>query len=273
MRFLPLLTAFLLAACTFQGGGIVPLAPAPVPVTEEDLEVPYVQTPRPVVTAMLDLAEVGQADYLIDLGSGDGRIAIMAAQRGARALGVDLDPDRVAEANNAAQIAQVQTRALFRRQDLFETPLREASVVTLYLLPRINMRLRPRLLTELRPGARIVSHNFTMGDWHPDETREIGASHVYFWVVPAAAEGVWTITSDDGTPRRLELEQRFQDVSGVLDGAPLREVSLRGRHLRFTVDLPAGARTFHALVEDNAILPDPAAPAGSPAGWRAVRAY
>ena len=272
MRFLALLTPLALAACTFQGGGIVPIAPAPMPVTDEDLEVPYVQTPRPVVAAMLDLAEVGQDDFLIDLGSGDGRIAIMAAQRGARSLGVDLDPDRVAEATNAAQIAQVQTRALFRRQDLFETPLREASVVTLYLLPRINLRLRPRLLTELRPGARIVSHNFTMGDWRPDETREIGASHVYFWVVPAAAEGVWVFASDDGTPRHLELEQRFQDVSGQLDGVPLRDVSLRGRHLRFTADLRGGARTFHALVEDSAILPDPSAPAGSPGGWRAVRA-
>lgn len=273
MRFLLLLTSFALAACTFQGGGIVPLAPAPAAVAEEDLEVPYVQTPRPVVTAMLDLAEVGPADYLIDLGSGDGRIAIMAAQRGARALGVDLDPDRVAEATNAAQIAQVQTRALFRRQDLFETPLREANVVTLYLLPRVNMRLRPRLLTELRPGARVVSHNFTMGDWRPDATREIGASHVYFWVVPAAAEGSWAFASADGTPRRLELEQRFQDVSGHLDGTPLRDVSLRGRHLRFTVDLPGGARTFHAVVEDGAILPDPAGPPDSPGGWRAVRSY
>src|SRR4030095_13848702 len=110
MRFLPLLTAFALAACTFQGGGIVPMAPAPVPVTEEDLEVPYVQTPRPVVAAMLDLAEVGQSDYLIDLGSGDGRIVIMAAQRGARALGVDLDPDRIAEGATGAQIEAVPAR-------------------------------------------------------------------------------------------------------------------------------------------------------------------
>jgi SAM-dependent methyltransferase len=262
-----------LAGCTFGGGGIVPFEPAPpASVADEDLDVPYVPTPRRVVEAMLELGEVGPQDYLIDLGSGDGRIAIMAAQRGARALGVDIDPDRVTEATLAAQVAGVETRARFRRQDLFDTPLREASVVTMYLLPQINMRLRPRLLTELRPGTRILSHNFTLGDWRPDAEREMDASHIYFWIVPAAAEGDWIVEMPDGTRPRLVLDQRFQDVTGSLDGHALRNVSLSGRRLRFTVDLPAGARTYQAIVEDDSIVADPAAATGSPTGWRARRA-
>lgn len=271
--FLPFL---LIAAsgCTFGGGGIAPFAPPPpASVAEADLEVPYVPTPRPVVAAMLDLAGVGPEDYVIDLGSGDGRIAIMAAQRGARALGVDLDPQRIAEAGAAARLARVETRALFRRQDLFDTPLREASVVTMYLLPQVNLRLRPRLLTELRPGTRIVSHAFAMGDWRPDEHREVNAANIYLWIVPAAAEGSWLLETGEGPILPLELTQRFQDVSGTLAGRPLRDVALRGRSLRFTTDLPQGPRTFHAIVEDAAIVHDPATPDGSPTGWRARRAY
>ena len=271
MRRLLTASCLVLAGCTFEGGGIAPFEPAPAAVAEQDLDVPYVPTPRRVVEAMLDLAEVGPEDYLIDLGSGDGRIAIMAAQRGARALGVDIDPDRVAEAALAAGVAGVEGRARFRRQDLFDTPLREASVVTMYLLPEVNMRLRPRLLTELRPGTRIVSHNFTLGDWRPDAAREMDASHIYFWIVPAVAAGEWIVEMADGGRPRLTLEQRFQEVSGSLDGRTLRDVSLRGRRLRFTVDLPGGARTFQGLIEDDAIVADPAAPAGAPAGWRATR--
>jgi SAM-dependent methyltransferase len=256
-----------LAACTFQGGGLAPFTPAPAPPSEEDLEVPYVTTPRPVVAAMLDMAGVGADDYLIDLGSGDGRIAIMAAQRGARALGVDLDPQRVAEATASAGFAQVRDQVSFRRQDLFDTPLREADVVTLYLLPSVNLRLRPRLLTELRPGARVVSHNFTMGDWRPDESRELGSSRIHLWIVPAPAEGGWAM--EGAATGLLLLEQRFQDLSGSLDGRPLRDVSLRGRRLTFTVDLPGGARTFRGTVGDAEIMPD--REAGEAATWQARR--
>ena len=273
MRSFALALCLALAGCAFGGGGAIgPFLPGPAAVAEADLEVPYVPTPRRVVTAMLDLAEVGPEDYLIDLGSGDGRIAIMAAQRGARALGVDIDPDRVAEAVLAAGIAGVEGRARFRRQDLFDTPLREASVVAMYLLPEVNLRLRPRLLTELRPGARIVSHNFHLGDWRPDAEQEIDASRVYFWVVPAVAAGDWVMEMTDGSRRRLVLEQRFQEVSGALDGQALRDVRLLGRSLRFTADLPDGPRTFHAIVEDAGIVADPAAPAGAPMDWRAHRA-
>jgi hypothetical protein len=140
-------------------------------------------------------------------------------------------------------------------------------VVTLYLLPSVNLRLRPRLLTELRPGARVVSHNFTMGDWRPDESRELGSSRIHLWIVPAPAEGGWAM--EGAATGLLLLEQRFQDLSGSLDGRPLRDVSLRGRRLTFTVDLPGGARTFRGTVGDAEIMPD--REAGEAATWQARR--
>ncbi|HEX9931491.1 MAG TPA: methyltransferase domain-containing protein [Allosphingosinicella sp.] len=236
-------------------------------IPEEELDVPYVPTPAEAVERMLDMAEVGPSDHLIDLGSGDGRIAVAAARRGARALGVDIDPDRIGEAAAAARLAGLETRARFRRQDLFETPLREASVVSMYLLPDINLRLRPRLLTELRPGARVVSHNFDMGDWRPDAVAEVGASRLYLWVVPAVAGGSWSLRLADGTILPLELEQRFQEVTGSLGGAAVSDTRLRGTSLRFA----AAGRTFQGVVGDAAIEPDPAAPAGAERSWIATR--
>lgn len=273
MRLLavPILAAAL-ASCTFQGGGLAPFNPAPVAPAEPDLDVPYVPTPRPVVEAMLDLAELTPSDQLIDLGSGDGRIVVAAARRGARALGVDIDPARVSEGYAAAQLAGVQDRTSFRRQDIFETPLREANVVTAYLLPAINLRLRPRLLTELRPGARVVTHAFTMGDWQPDEHRVVGGRNIYLWIVPAVVGGAWTLT-DGGGPMTLTLDQRFQQVTGTLAAGgrtmALRDVSLRGPRFAFTVDTPSGPSSYRGLVEGDSILPDPAA---GPASWRARRA-
>src|SRR5687768_13397031 len=139
---------------------IAAAAAFPASAAEPTLDAPFVPTPHSLVERLLDLAAVTASDYLIDLGCGDGRIAVAAARRGARALGVDLDSLRVREAAAAARIAGVEGRARFRRQDLFRTPIFEASVVALYLLPEVNLALRPRLLTELHPGARIVSHAF-----------------------------------------------------------------------------------------------------------------
>lgn len=149
-------------------------------------DVMYVPTSPRTVAAMLALGEVGPGDVLYDLGSGDGRIPIAAAQRfGIRAVGVEIDPEhlRVAQAN--AKAAGVTDLVSFRRQDLFKTDVRDATVVTLYLLPELNLRLRPRLLAELRPGARIVSHAFDMGDWPPEKVVEVGdGDRIYLWRVP-----------------------------------------------------------------------------------------
>jgi SAM-dependent methyltransferase len=147
-------------------------------------DVPYVPTPERVVAKMLEVAKVGPNDVVYDLGSGDGRIVIAAAKKGARGVGIDIDAERIWEAKNNAIAAGVAERVQFRQEDLFKTDFREATVVTMYLLSAVNLKLRPRLLAELRPGTRIVSHAFDMGDWKPLETHKVGSSTVYYWVVP-----------------------------------------------------------------------------------------
>ena len=148
-------------------------------------DVIYVPTPQEVVEDMLRLADVKQGDVLYDLGSGDGRIAVTAARKyGVRAVGIDIDPERIREANENARKNGVQKLVQFRRQDLFAADFREASVVTLYLLPDLNLKLLPRLQAQLKPGTRVVSHQFDMGDWRPDKVLESGGRTVYFWVMP-----------------------------------------------------------------------------------------
>lgn len=159
-------------------------APATQP-QERPGDVPYVPTPEAVVDAMLDVAKVGKNDILYDLGSGDGRIVITAAQKfGTRGTGIDIDPERIQEANANAQKAGVTDRVKFVQQDLFKTDFSDATVVTLYLLPDINLKLRPTLLSKLKPGTRIVSHAFDMGDWKPEKTLQVDGRTVYYWVVP-----------------------------------------------------------------------------------------
>jgi hypothetical protein len=202
-------------------------------------EVPYVKTPQAVVDAILSLAQVGADDTLYDLGSGDGRIVITAASRfGARGLGVELDPALVQLSNEKAREAGVGDRARFAQQDLFDTDLSPATVVTMYLLPDVNLALRPKLLGTLRPGTRIVSHDWDLGDWRPDRTLTVPApgkpvgrepvSRLHLWVVPAAVEGRWRgRVAGAGRPRAIALaiEQRYQDVSVAVslgNSAPVR---------------------------------------------------
>lgn len=149
------------------------------------LDVPYAATRPETVALMLEMADVGPDDFVIDLGTGDGRILIAAArERGARGLGVDIDPVMIRKARAAARRAGVADRVTFELADLFEMPLGEADVVMMYLLPSVNLQLRPRLLAELRPGARVVSHAWDMGDWKPDDTRRAGGALVYRWTIP-----------------------------------------------------------------------------------------
>jgi precorrin-6B methylase 2 len=149
-------------------------------------DVPYVPTPQPVVEAMLKLGEVKKGDILYDLGSGDGRIAITAAKLyGVRATGIDINPERIAEAEANAKSEKVTDRVKFLNQDLFEANISDATVVTLYLLPSINLKLRPKLWKDLKPGTRIVSHSFDMGDWQPEKRIEVDGRYLYLWRVPA----------------------------------------------------------------------------------------
>jgi SAM-dependent methyltransferase len=148
-------------------------------------DVPYVPTPENVVSAMLKLADVHKGDLVYDLGCGDGRIVIAAAKDfGARGVGVDINPDRIREAKENARKAGVTDLVSFREGDLFDAPLDGATVVALYLLPSVNLRLRPKLLHDLKPGARVVSHSFDMGDWKPDKQVEVGATILYLWIIP-----------------------------------------------------------------------------------------
>ena len=148
-------------------------------------QVPYVPTPQPVVDAMLKAANIKSSDILYDLGCGDGRIVITAAKRyGARGTGIDNDPERIKEANDNAKKENVTAKVNFVEADLFKTDFSKATVVTLYLLPDINMKLRPILLKQLKPGSRIVSHAFDMGDWKPEQTLDVGGKTVYVWTVP-----------------------------------------------------------------------------------------
>ena len=180
------LPAALLALC-LASPLVAQSAPAPRPSKPlRDPDVIYVPTPFAVVDAMLDLAEVKPGDVLYDLGSGDGRIPVTASARyGIRAVGVDINPTRVAEAKVNAAEAKLTGRVTFRNEDLFETDIGEATVVTLYLLPELNDKLRPRLLRMLKPGTRVVSHAFGMTDWKPEATREVEGTTVYLWRIPA----------------------------------------------------------------------------------------
>ncbi|MBY0437264.1 MAG: SAM-dependent methyltransferase [Burkholderiales bacterium] len=226
--------------------------------------VPYVPTPWPVVKAMLELAQVGEKDFLIDLGSGDGRVVIEAARtRGARGLGVELDPDLVQVSIDEARRLGVAGRALFERRDLFETDLSPATVVTLYLLPRLLRELQPRLM-RLRPGTRIVSHDFGLGDWKPDATVKVDIadrafgppfSTLYLWIVPAFVNGTWEGRLDlpgRAETWRLDLRQNHQELAGSLrigNGRGLLEQpTLSGDRLAFSaiVDGPGG-RLRHAF--------------------------
>jgi SAM-dependent methyltransferase len=236
---------------------------APGRASEPELEVPFVPTPHALVQRMLDLAQVGPNDYLIDLGCGDGRIAVAAARRGARALGVDLSPLRLQEAAAAARLAGVEAHTVFRRQDLFRTPIFEASVVALYLLPAINLRLRPTLLTELRPGSRVISHAFDMGDWRPEANETLDGRRIFLWVIPAIAGGSWALTGPDGSIHALEIEQRFQEISGTLAGLAgmfeLSDAVLRGTSIAFR----AGAQSYRGTVDNAAMRGE--------GGWSARR--
>jgi len=221
--------------------GVLAVQPVFAQESPVQLEVPYVATPQVTVDEMLRLASVGPQDFVLDLGSGDGRIVITAAGKfGARGLGVDLDWRLVLQGEENARQAGVADRVRFLEQDLFKTDLGQATVITAYLLPFVMLRLRPALL-ELKPGTRIVSHDFDFGDWRPDQKTSI-RKNVFLWIVPARAAGRWQARLELPPVERLlelELSQRYQEVSGHarLNGVPSQvwEMKLVGDRLSFVV--------------------------------------
>ena len=218
---------------------VVAAAPA---AAQFNYDVPYVPTPPVVVEEMLRLAGVGPGDFVMDLGSGDGRILIAAAKKfGARGMGVDLDPERIEESVYAAQVTGVSDRVTFQQQDLFKFDISAATVVTMYLLPSVNLKLRPRLLKELKPGTRIVSHDFDLEDWRPDQKSTV-RKNVFLWIVPAQVGGRWRASIALPTGERgyeIEIRQKFQEIDGLVryDGkiASLWNARLSGDRVSFVV--------------------------------------
>jgi SAM-dependent methyltransferase len=250
---------------------------------------PFVPTPHAIVEQMLALAEVGPDDLVVDLGSGDGRIVIAAAKQfGARALGVDIDHTLVAEAQQRAAKAGVAGRTRFVARDFFDTDLREATVLTLYLLPETNRKLVPKILAEMRPGARVVAHRFAVGDWPPDMQIVVDASEdwssttaarwIYLWVVPARVDGEWEVAREGGgAPFRLALTQAYQQVGGAASGsaasggaAPvaLDLAVLHGDKIRFIVPGSGPfAGDYAGRIDGDTMSGD----LNAGARWRAVR--
>ncbi len=253
---------------------------------------PYVPTPQKVVDTMLDLAAVKPRDYVVDLGSGDGRIVLTAATRHkARGMGVDIDQELVDRANGSAQRLGVADRVQFLKQDVHAADLSQATVLTLYLLPAMMVSLRPKLLKELRPGVRIVSHDFDFGDWKPDRTVEIDTqekydivgswtSTVHLWIVPAPVQGTWrgAPPGSNGSRFQLELTQNFQRLEGKLTRNG-REVALRagridGAQIRFVIpqDKGSGTEQFVATVKGDRMTGEVRGGTGAPTMWAANRA-
>ncbi len=210
-------------------------------------DVVWVPTPDDVVTRMLQMAGVSSRDLVVDLGSGDGKIAIAAAlQHGARARGLEYNPDMVALSQRRAQQAGVTDRVRFIEADIFKSDFSDATVVTMYLLPGLNLRLRETLFG-MKPGTRIVSHSFDMGEWEADEKAFIGSAVVFYWTIPANASGSWMLSAPrlEGAPRSLRFEQRFQRLSGQADfgglNASAMEPRLEGARISFSLRDQRGA--------------------------------
>ena len=220
-------------------------------MAQQHADVPYVQTPSNVVEAMLDIGRINADDFLIDLGSGDGRIVIAAAkQHGARGMGIELDPGLVSNANREAGRQGVNARATFVAANIFNADFSTATILTMYLLPKVNLELRPRILAQLRPGTRVVSHDFDMGRWKPDARREVAVpnksygppvSQVYLWYVPADASGKWQWRMQvAGAVRTYEavFRQTFQELNAdaAVDGSAAAAASaqLRGDTISVT---------------------------------------
>jgi len=242
---------------------VVPAAEYQPQVGQEGKDVIWVPTPQALVEKMLDMAKVTPKDYVIDLGSGDGRTVITAAKRGSKALGIEYNPDMVELSKRNAAKEGVSDKASFIKADLFESDFSQAQVITMFLLPDINLRLRPKIL-DLKPGTRIVSNSFTMGEWTAEDTQKVTegcASYctAYLWIVPAKVEGTWQLPQGE-----LTLKQSFQMLTGSLKTGDrvvqITDGKMNGEQISFT----AGGTTYRGRVSGNTIE--------GPIPWKATRA-
>ena len=239
-------------------------------VGQEGKDVVWVPTPQALVDKMLDMAKVTPKDYVIDLGSGDGRTVITAAKRGARALGIEYNPDMVELSKRNAANEGVSDKANFVKADLFESDFTQATVITMFLLPEINLRLRPKIL-DLKPGTRIVSNSFTMGEWKADEEATVDKDCISYctallWIVPAKAGGAWQLPQGE-----LALKQEFQMLSGMLKSGSNTTPITNGRLLGDQITFSAGGAQYTGRVSGNAM--EGAVKSGASNGkWKATRA-
>jgi len=217
-------------------------------VGQDGKDVVWVPTPQALVDKMLDLAKVAASDYVMDLGSGDGRTVITAAKRGATAIGIEYNPDMVELSRKNAAAAGMTAKATFTKADLFETDLSKATVITMFLLPEINIKLRPKIL-DLKPGTRVVSNTFTMDDWEADETATVTEDctswcTALFWLVPAKVAGTWQVGQT-----KLSLTQTFQMLTGTLGPTAITDGRLRGAQIAFSV----GSTKYTGTVNGSSI--------------------
>jgi len=246
-------------------------------VGQDGKDVIWVPTPQALVEKMLDMAKLTAKDIHYDLGSGDGRTVITAAKRGAQAFGVEYNPDMVALSERAAAKEGVSAKAKFINGDIFQTDFSQATVITLYLLPSLNVKLRPTIL-KMKPGTRVVSHAFTMDDWQPDQTENVEGRTAYLWIVPAPVEGTWRWNGSGNGPKDYEvaLRQQFQKVDGAarLDGkqGQLRDVQLQGDRISFTVLDADGARHDYSGRVSGSTMQGVVKQPGGEAKWSATRA-
>jgi hypothetical protein len=248
-------------------------------VGQQGKDVVWVPTPDEVVDRMLTMAQTKPEDYVIDLGAGDGKIAIAAAKKfGARSMGVEYNPDMVAYAQKNLQAAGVAGKAQIVHGDIFATDFTQATVLTMYLLPSLNMKLRPQILA-LRPGTRIVTHAFNMEDWEPDESSDVDGRRVYFWVVPAKVEGRWAMELSGGGASEkvsINLDQKFQKIQGVAYMgsvlAGLRDPHLSGFRISFAyVDSRGVRRDFAGRVTGATMEGSFRADNGQEGRWSAAK--
>ena len=254
----------LLAGCSYAGQAGQEFQPQ---VGQEGKDVIWVPTPQELVDKMLDMAKVNEKDYVIDLGSGDGRTVITAAKRGAKALGIEYNPEMVELSKRNAAKEGVSDKASFVKADLFESDLSQAQVITMFLLPDINIRLRPKILN-LKPGTRIVSNTFTMGDWSADETATVKdgcASYctAHLWIVPAKVEGTWRMPQGE-----LALKQTYQVVTGTLKSGNNTTAIAKGKLNGDQITFSAGGTEYSGRVSGNSI--EGSSKPGS--SWKATRA-
>lgn len=267
-RLLGLAAALAFAPAAFTAEGFAPK------IGQAGKDVIWVPTPDALVARMLDAAKVTPQDYLVDLGSGDGRTVIAAARRGVTAMGIEFNPDMVALSKRNAEAAGVGDKARFVQGDIFATDFSKATVVTMYLLSSLNLKLRPTILA-MKPGTRVVSHAFTMGDWAPDETLNVEGYSAYLWIVPARVEGRWQATGPGG-PFELTFDQAFQKVNGKVAGKGLTpmlgEPSLHADTLSFSLtDTSGNALRFRGTVKGDVIEGTAQTSGGGQSPWSAKR--